>query len=111
MTRRQTAFAALGSEVLLLLVGWGLLRLLTGVVRRPPDGAPVAGARQAPDWAQAFWADGGRLAADPVLSAQSGGLFRFVGSGRYVLTGWTDRGPFRVEVDLPAPGGIDVVLR
>lgn len=59
-----------------------------------------------------FWADGdGRLAADASLRSFSGRRADFVGAGRYVLAGWSDLGPFRVEVDLPAPGGIDVDLR
>ncbi len=61
--------------------------------------------------ARLFMADAhGRLASDPALARAFGGRMTFYAPGRYVLEGWSDLGPFRVEVDLPAPGGIDVDL-
>lgn len=61
--------------------------------------------------ARLFVADAhGRLAADPTLARASGGRMRFFAAGRYVLSGSSDLGTFRVEVELPAPGGVDVDL-
>lgn len=76
----------------------------------PCDMEDPLGGEDPPD-AFTFWADAeGRLSEDPVAARHAGGWLSFVGAGRYVLAGWSDRGPFQVEVELPAPGGIDVVL-
>ncbi len=83
---------------------------------QPPlrQGGAAWGASPRQRWGEAavqFWADAhGRLAALPELGARTGARLPWYAPGRYVLAGWSDLGPLRVEVDLPAPGGLDVVL-